>query len=165
MVRRMADVRRVPVAPARLGVQRGWFSATSPRRRSRPGSATCQPDWAPAGVRCSYTILAQVLDAAVDMGLIAASPAARVRLPRVPRAEMRFLTPVELEVLAAAIDSRWRALVLVMAWATLPIGEAVGLRRVDVDPVAGTLRVANSVVEVDGRLIEDHPRPTPAGGP
>ena len=116
-------------------------------------------------MRCSYTILAQVLDAAVDMGLIAASPAARVRLPRVPRAEMRFLTPVELEVLAAAIDSRWRALVLVMAWATLPIGEAVGLRRVDVDPVAGTLRVANSVVEVDGRLIEDHPRPTPAGGP
>jgi integrase len=102
--------------------------------------------------------LAQVLDAAVEMGLITASPAARVRLPRVTRAAMRFLTPAELEVLAGVIDPRWRAMVLAMAWATLRISEAAALRRADLDILGGTLRVANGVVEVDGHLIEGPPK-------
>ena len=120
---------------------------------------------APATVRRSYTVLAQLLGAAVEMGLLEASPSARVRLPRVARPEMRFLTPVELERLAAVIDPRWRPMVLVMAWATLRIGEAAGLRPDDVDAVAGTLRVANSVVEVAGRLIEGPPRRHRVGAP
>jgi integrase len=117
---------------------------------------------APASVRRSYTVLAQLLEAAVEMGLLAVSPAVRVRLPRISRAEMRFLTPVELERLAAAIDIRWRSMVLVMAWATLRIGEAAGLRRGDIDSVAGTLQVATNLVEVHGRLFEGPPK-TAAG--
>jgi integrase len=117
---------------------------------------------APASVRRSYTVLAQVLEAAVEMGLLAASPAARARLPRVTRSEMRFLNPVELEALAGVIDRPWRVMVLAMAWATLRISEAAGLRRVDIDVVSGTLRVANSIVEVDGHLIEGPPK-TAAG--
>jgi integrase len=53
-------------------------------------------------------------------------------------------------------------LALVMAWATLRIGEAAGLRRTGVDPLTGTLTVANSLVEVHGRLIEGPPK-TAAG--
>jgi integrase len=74
------------------------------------------------------------------MGQLAVTPVARVRLPRATRAEMCYLTPIELEVLAAAIDPRWRAMVLAMAWTTLRMGEACGIRRVDVDAVSGTLR-------------------------
>jgi len=42
--------------------------------------------------------------------------------------------------------------------ATLRIGEASGLRRSDIDIVAGTTRVANNVVEVAGKLHEGLPK-------
>ena len=75
---------------------------------------------------------------------------------------MRFLTPAQLECLAETIDSRYRVMVLTMAWATLRIGEATGLRRSDVDVVAGTIRISNNVVEVAGKLHEGPPK-TAAG--
>jgi integrase len=115
----------------------------------------------PASVRRVFT-LDQLLDAAVDDNLIVANPAARARLARISRAEMRFLTPVELKVLADTIAVPYRAMVLTMAWATLRIGEAVGLRRSDIDTVAGTLRVANNIVEVGSKLHEGPPK-TAAG--
>jgi len=83
----------------------------------------------PSTVRRVFTILDQLFGSAVDLGLIATSPTERVRLPRVTRTEMPFLIPVELERLADTIDERYRAMVLTMAWATLRIGEATGLRR------------------------------------
>jgi integrase len=113
---------------------------------------------APSTVRRVYTVLAQLLDAAVDLGALAVTPATRIRLPRISRPEMRFLTPAELEHVATVIAARWRAMVLTMAWATLRMGEAAGLRRVDVDPVAGTVRVANNVTDVRGKLIEGPPK-------
>ena len=116
----------------------------------------------PSSVRRVFTILDQLLDSAVDTGLIAVNPAARVRLPRISRVEMRFLTPVELELLADTITERYRSMVLTMAWATLRIGEAMGLRRSDLDLAAGTLRVANNLVEVGGQLHEGPPK-TAAG--
>jgi hypothetical protein len=42
-------------------------------------------------------------------------------------------------------------MVLVMAWATFRIGEAIGPRRNDLDLHRGRLCVANNVVEVSGR--------------
>jgi integrase len=113
---------------------------------------------APASVRRAFTIVDQLLDAAVDAGHIPANPAARVRLPRIERTETRFLTPDELEQLAAGIDPAYRAMVLVMAWATLRIGEAAGLRRSDVDFATGSIRVANNVVEVGSKQHEGPPK-------
>jgi integrase len=49
-------------------------------------------------------------------------------------------------------------MVLVMAWATLRLGEVSGLRRGDVDLVAGTIRVENNAVQVRGRMIEGPPK-------
>ena len=83
---------------------------------------------APSTVRRTYTILAQLLDAAVDAGLLAAAPTSRIRLPRRERYEARFLTAEELEHLAEVIREPWRAMVLTLAYATLRIGEAAGLR-------------------------------------
>ena len=53
-------------------------------------------------------------------------------------------------------------MVLVMAWATLRIGEAMGLRGSDVDLHRGRLRVANNLVEVSSKLHEG-PSKTKAG--
>jgi hypothetical protein len=47
----------------------------------------------------------------VDDNLIVANPAARARLPRISRVEMRYLTPLELEVLADTIAAPHRAFV------------------------------------------------------
>jgi hypothetical protein len=85
--------------------------------------------FAPSTVRRTYVVLDQLLALAVERGLIVASPADGVRLPRIVRSESRFLTAPELERLALTIDRRYRAMVLVMAWATLRLGEASGLRR------------------------------------
>ena len=71
---------------------------------------------APSSVQRSFTVLRQVLDVAVDSGLLAANPASRVRRPRPQRFEAHFLTPDELELLASSIAPRYRAMVLVMAW-------------------------------------------------
>ena len=117
---------------------------------------------APSTVRRTYTVLAQLLDAAVDAGLLAAAPTSRIRLPRRERYEARFLTADELEHLAEVIREPWRSMVLALAYATLRIGEVAGLRRIDVDPAAGTLRVANNLVQVHSKLIEGPPK-TAAG--
>lgn len=113
---------------------------------------------APSSVRRTFTVLVQILDAAVDAGALATNPARRVRLPRLQAFEARFLDPEELEALAAAIDPRYRAMVLTMAWATLRIGEAAGLRGADVDPLHGTIRVVNNVVELSAHLHEGPPK-------
>jgi integrase len=53
-------------------------------------------------------------------------------------------------------------MVLVMAWGTLRIGEAIGLRRSDINLDAGTIRIENNAVQVLGRPIEGPPK-TKAG--
>jgi integrase len=117
---------------------------------------------APSTVRRTYVVLDQLLALAVQRGIIAASPAKGVQLPRIVRTEARFLTPDELECLASAIEPRYRAMVLVMAWGTLRIGEAIGLRRSDINLDAGTIRIENNAVQVLGRPIEGPPK-TKAG--
>jgi integrase len=107
---------------------------------------------APATVQKSYQLLAKVMGAAVDAGMLAQSPCRRVPLPKVEREEMRFLTPAEVATLAAAIAPRYRALVLVGAYGGLRIGELAGLRRNRVDLLHGTVQVAEIVVEVRGVL-------------
>ena len=117
---------------------------------------------APSSVQRSFTVLRQVLGFAMDGRLLAANPSDRTRLPRRQPFEAHFLTPDELELLASSIDPRYRAMVLVMAWGTLRIGEAMGLRRTDLDFGAGRLRIANNLVEVSGKLYEGPPK-TKAG--
>jgi len=113
---------------------------------------------APATVEKAYQLLGKVLGAAVDAGMLAQSPCRRVPLPKVEREEMRFLTPAEVATLAAAIDRRYRALVLVGAYGGLRIGELAGLRRSRVDLLRGTVQVAEIVVEVRGVLHVGPPK-------
>ncbi len=106
----------------------------------------------PASVQKGYQLLAKVLGAAVDAGMLAQSPCRRITLPRIEREEMRFLTPVQVAELAAAIAPQYRALVLVGAYGGLRIGELAGLRRERVNVLLGTVEVVDIVTEVQGVL-------------
>jgi integrase len=113
---------------------------------------------APATVQKAYQVLAGLMGAAVDAGLIPASPCRRVPLPKIEREEMRFLAPGEVARLADAIDPRYRALVLVAAYGGLRIGELAALRRRRVDRLRGTVEVTETLAEVEGVVSTGQPK-------
>jgi integrase len=105
---------------------------------------------APSSVDRGYRTLHRMLRIAVKRDLIIKSPMEGVERPHVPPKEMRFLTVDELERLAAAIDSRYRSLILVAGWGGLRWGELAGLRVADVDHVGGRVNVTGQL-STDGR--------------
>jgi integrase len=113
---------------------------------------------APATVTKAYQLLGKVMAAAVDAGYVAQTPCRKIPLPRIECEEMRFLTPAEIVTLAEAIRPIYRALVLVGAYGGLRIGELAGLRRTHVDLLRGTVRVAEIITEVSGKLYIGPPK-------
>jgi integrase len=101
---------------------------------------------APATVHKCYQVLSKILAAAVEGGMIARSPCRQVPLPKVERAEMRFLTVAEVRCLAVAVGPGYRALILLGAYGGLRIGEMAGLRRKRLDLAAGVVEVAEVVL-------------------
>jgi integrase len=97
-------------------------------------------------------VLSLVLASAVEGGRLAANRAAGVRPPKVQRREMLFLDAGEVEALAAAIDPRWRALVLVAAYSGLRPCELVALKVGRLDLLHREVRVVQAAPEVAGRL-------------
>lgn len=116
----------------------------------------------PATVRKSGQVLAKIMRAAVDCGLIARSPCASVKLPAEQSREMRFLSPAELVDLVDAVDEHYRVLVLTAAYAGLRWGELAGLRVSRVDPLRRTVTVVEQLNELDGTLSYGPPK-TAAG--
>jgi site-specific recombinase XerC len=88
---------------------------------------------------------------AVQAGLLIKSPCEGVRLPRIERTEMRFLTPSNVHALATAMDERYQAAVWLAAYGGLRAGELFGLRAKRVDPLRHTITIAETVVDVGGR--------------
>jgi integrase len=113
---------------------------------------------APASVHKAYQVLAVILGAAVDAGMIPQTPCRRVPLPKIEREEMRFLTPVEVSLLADEIHPAYRALVYLGAYGGLRIGEMAGLRRRRIDLRAGTVEVVEIVTEPEGVLCIGPPK-------
>ncbi|MCB0908767.1 MAG: tyrosine-type recombinase/integrase [Nocardioidaceae bacterium] len=105
---------------------------------------------APATVQKAQQVLAKCLDAAVDSGRIGNNPCDRVKLPRIERREMEFLTPAQVATLADCIDERYRALVLVGAYCGLRFGEMAGLKPARVDLLHRRIEVAEILTEVKG---------------
>jgi integrase len=107
---------------------------------------------APATVQKAYQTLAKVLRVAVDANLLADTPCQRIPLPKVERAEMRFLSPDQIVTLSGAIAPRYRALVLFDAYCGLRLSELAGLRRAALDLRRGRVRVVENAVEVRGTI-------------
>ena len=116
---------------------------------------------APATVKQALLLLGQLVDGAVEDGLLRSRPWRRIVLPHQERAEMRFLDPPEIERLAAAIDPRYKALVIVGAYGGLRIGELAGLRCKSIT-ATGEVTVTETATEAEG-VVTIGPPKTRAG--
>jgi len=101
-----------------------------------------------------HRILRAVLSEAVREEAIAANPASRVRAPTVEATARRFLSADELESIAAAVEPRYRALVLLLGYGGLRFGEAAALRVKDLDLLRRRVAVSKALVEVRGEAME-----------
>ena len=107
---------------------------------------------APATVVKAYQLLGAILTVSVRDGLILDNPARGHDLPEVEPAELRCLTPAEIDRLADTIDPRYRALVIVACDTALRMGELTALTARDVDLLRRRVTVTRNTVEVSGRL-------------
>jgi integrase len=116
----------------------------------------------PNTVAKAYRLLARIMDTAVEAGLIVRNPCSVKGAATERAAEMRVATVTQVAALAEAIHPRFRALVLVAAYAGLRWGELVGLRVKRVDLLHGRITVAEQVTETDGHFSWGPPK-TEAG--
>ncbi len=89
--------------------------------------------------------------------MISRSPAAGVRLPKLSKAERRFLTAGQVDALADAIGE-YRLVVLTLAYCGLRWSELAALRVGRVDVLRRRLEVVEAVVEVRGHLTWGTPK-------
>ena len=115
---------------------------------------------AAGSVAQAYRTLNRVLVAAVDEELLGRNPLRSMRPPRVEPEPMRFLSHDEVASLAAAVDPRYRALVLVAAYTGLRAGELIGLRRKHLDLLRRTITVVEQVQYIGGRHLVLAPKTT-----
>jgi integrase len=116
----------------------------------------------PNTVAKAYRLLARIMDTAVEAGLLVRNPCAVKGAATERAAEMRVATVTQVAALAEAIHPRFRALVLVAAYAGLRWGELVGLRVKRVDLLHGRITVAEQATEIDGHFTWGPPK-TEAG--
>lgn len=96
----------------------------------------------------SYRLLHAVFATAESEELVRSNPC-RIRGAGQERRDERPLPPTELVLdLASAIEEPYRAVVLLVGFASLRTGEVLGLRRVDVNLLHGTVTVAGQTQEV-----------------
>jgi integrase len=112
---------------------------------------------APSTVYTYRRVLGQILEQAVDDGLLVSNPAKRAKAPSVrPRRQM-FLSADELRQLASECGD-YAPLVWFLGWSGLRFGEAAALRVGRVDPSRRRVRVEEAATEVGGRLIFGAPK-------
>lgn len=111
----------------------------------------------PSTVRRSYIVLSQILDMAVQDHALTANPAAGVSLPKLARAEMRFLTMGEVERLAGEVGTH-ALVVWTLALTGIRWGELCALTPADLDAERGRLRIHRSTTEVNGELVTGTPK-------
>ena len=107
----------------------------------------------------AYRLVHSIFNTAVDDLLIRRNPC-RIKAAGQDKAHERFaLTIDQVFAVADAIQLRYRLLVLLGALTNLRFGEFAALRRRDVDPDGGELRVRRSQAELQhGRTIIKDPK-------
>ena len=87
----------------------------------------------PQTVKHILRLLRQMLAHAVDWGYLRSSPAKKVAFPRIPRAEMDFLTPDEVQVFISRVPTRWQALFITAITTGVRIGELLAMKWENLD--------------------------------
>ncbi len=108
-----------------------------------------------ATVAHAYRVLRAVMATAVEDELIPANPCRIKGGGSYVHDERPTLSIPQVEELADTVPDKYRALVLVLAWCGLRLGEAVELRRGDIDLEEGTVRVSRAVYPVKGGYVVD----------
>lgn len=136
--RRVADTGRLPTA-----LVRDWEAAGKPMP---PRPTPLVPDNAGrAVVTNAYRLLRQLLNVAVNDGLIDRNPC-QIKGAGEPRSPERpFASAAEVTELAALVPRRFAAAVQLAAWSALRAGELFALARRHVDLDAGTVRVERAL--------------------
>ncbi|MCW2599352.1 MAG: traSA:integrase fusion protein [Frankiales bacterium] len=113
---------------------------------------------APGTVRHVHALLSTMLSDAVEEGLLLTNPCRKTTLPRAPKTEAVYLSPAQLELLAAAIDPHYRCLLLTAAGTGMRWGELTGLRRDRLDLLRRRLRIDQTLVDINGELSFGQPK-------
>jgi integrase len=101
-----------------------------------------------------------MFEVALDEDRVARNPVHGVKVERGQQREARFLDEDEVRRIGDEVPERYRALVYTLSFAGIRIGEAAALRMKNLDLRAGTIRVTENSVEVDGKKILGPPKTT-----
>ena len=108
-------------------------------------------------VRAAHVALSQMLKLAVRSGRLARNPAEYVPLPRVHRADKRYLTHDEVDALADAAGE-FRPVILFLAYTGVRFGEMAALRVGRLDLLRRRATISEAVAEVAGRMVFSTPK-------
>jgi integrase len=103
---------------------------------------------APGSVELAYRWVSTIFKAAVGDRVIASSPCIGIKLPKSDRGEIWPLEPSVVEALAAAVPSRYRALIVFAAGTGLRQGECFGVTIDRIDFLRRQVRVDRQLVSV-----------------
>jgi integrase len=116
-------------------------------------------------INAAFRLVRTILSAAEADGLIAKNPAransrgASVKLPELKRQEMRHIDAAQVHQLAREMPDRYQALVLLLGFCGLRVGEALALRVGDLDLLRRRANIARTLTELsDGRLLFGEPK-------
>ena len=113
----------------------------------------------PRRVQMLHAVLRRALKTAEEWGMVSRNVARLAKPPRVPRHEIRPLTPDEAKrLIEASTDDRLRALWITALGTGCRQGEPLALRWDDVDLDAGQLRVRHTLARIDGKLTLLEPK-------
>ena len=129
----------LPIEAVTVAAVRSWFASYGDRT--------------PTARAHAYQVMSSIMRQAEDDQLIPRNPCRIKAGGRTkPTREPEILTRAELFALADAMPEQYRALTLVCGLCGLRFGEAVALRRRDVDLEARTVRVTRTATRVDGAM-------------
>lgn len=101
----------------------------------------------PRTIQQARQVLGLALETAVADGVLAANAVRHARPPSAPRQELVIPTTSEVRAIAAAIEPRYHAMVLLGAFGGLRFGELAGLQRRDLRLLERKVHVHRQVVE------------------
>lgn len=128
-----------------------------PKKRATLKRPESRPPLSASSARHAHRVLALVLELAITQKRIVRNPASGVKLPRLTPGEPRYLTRPELLALANAAGQD-RDAILFLANTGLRMGEFIGLRAGDFDPVKRQVNVVQNVTEVNGVQVVGTPK-------
>lgn len=118
-----------------------------------------EPGLSPRSVSDIYAVLRRALNQAVKWSLVPRNVATIVDTPRVPRKQMRCLTPEQARKLLVTVQGdRLEALYSVAIALGLRRGEALALKWEDVDLDLGILHIKAGLVRIEGKLQRVEPK-------